>query len=208
MLLRYNMSRYLYILLASSIIKIELKKCVVHKIGWMRLHLWPEETQRKWIAGLVCYQRETLRHGKSYFWEGGRGGGVGQFFSARIFFQLVRLGNMFRLHDSLSTIVLVARYAGLRDTSAWFFWVAFSCQSEALRDYLPKKTPQVKNNEIKHFGSVCYLHHVLKKLYQLGFLMYKDVDELFCASLVDRPVHIRSWIWNTRIDYVSIIYHN
>ena len=69
MLLRDNTLQYLNIFLASGIIKIELKKCVVHEIGRMRLHLRPQETQPKWV---VC-----LMWGEDHISEGWGGDGLG-----------------------------------------------------------------------------------------------------------------------------------
>lgn len=41
---------YLYILLASSIIEIKLKECVIHKVGRTRLHLRTEDYTEKWVT--------------------------------------------------------------------------------------------------------------------------------------------------------------
>ena len=84
MLLRDNTSQYLYILLSSSVIKIELKKCVVHKIGRMRLHLRPQEPQTKWIVCFILHQRDRIGEGKSYSWGVGRGR-IGQFSGQEFF---------------------------------------------------------------------------------------------------------------------------
>lgn len=138
MLLRDNTSRYLYILLASSIIKVELKKCVVHEVGRMRLHLWSEDTKRKWIVCLTSYQQERLRDGKLYSW-GGSDWAI--FLSEKIFFSVKSGKNFF----SICSVCFV--YV---NRSARFVWLLFLMQSKALCDYLPR----VKNNEVKQFKSV------------------------------------------------------
>ena len=127
-------------------------------------------------------------------WNGGSCGGI--CFLARNCFQCFE--EIFFWGGGLFDIVC------LSDSLSMISWLLFLRQIEVLCDYLPR----VMNHEIKHFGSARYLHHVLKKLNQLCLLMYKDVDELFRASLVNRPVHVRNWIWNKRINYVSMLCHN
>ena len=110
MLLRDNTSRYLYILLASSIIKIELKKCVVHKIGRMRLHLRPEKNTEK-----VNHLSHLLPTRNTKGWRITRGGeGLSKFSEQELFSALSKARfflnslHLFLLREALSTIVMVA----------------------------------------------------------------------------------------------------
>lgn len=106
MLLRDNTLQYLYIFLASSIIKIELKKCVVHEIGRMRLHLRPQETQPKWVVCLMSYHRERTG-GKIIFLRGGEGTDWAMF-----------LGKNFFHHQVEQEFILIVPYVSF----AWLAW--------------------------------------------------------------------------------------
>lgn len=107
MLLRDNTLQHLYILLASSIIKIELKKCVVHEIGRTRLHLRPQETQPKWIVCFMSYHRERTGGGEIIFWRGGEGTDWAMF-PRKTFFH----------HQVEQEFILIVPYV----TLAWLAW--------------------------------------------------------------------------------------